>query len=261
MDKNIISRDSPCVSIIIPTFNRASFISQSIRSVLSQTFTDFEIIIIDDASTDNTLEVVEPFLYSSSVVFIQNLENKGISRNRNYGISIAKGKYIAMLDSDDVWIDINKLSSQVSYLEHNIDCNVVGTWMVQIDELGNPLKLITFAQSDANIRKSILYRNHIAQSSVLFRKVAAQVVGGYDDALATMEDHDLWLRMGINGQFAVLPIYALGYRLHKSNITRSQMTRVALDEITVVWRHRYHYQGILTAVLVGNVRLIKSMLF
>jgi len=261
VDKNIVSRMIPCVSIIIPTYNRASLLIEAIQSVLIQTFSDFEIIIIDDASSDNTLEVVKPFLSDHRVLFIRNTQNKGIAKSRNLGISIAKGQYIAMLDSDDVWLDSNKLTAQVSYLEKNSDCEVVGTWLIQINELGNHLKKIAFAKTDADIRKSILYRNHIAHSSVLFRKEKALIVGGYDEALETMEDHDFWLRLGSYGEFATLPIYALGYRVHKGSISRTKVKRVAMDELAVVWRYRNHYQGIIIGMIKGKARIIKSFLF
>jgi hypothetical protein len=150
---------------------------------------------------------------------------------------------------------------QVAYLDQNSDCEVVGTWIIQIDELGNQFKKIAHANTDTDIRKAMLYRNYIAQSSALFRKQTALNVGGYDETLATMEDHDLWLRLGVRGKFATLPIYALGYRTHKGNITRSRKTRVALDELAVTWRHRHKYQGIFIGILKGIGRLIKSILF
>ncbi len=261
MDKTLDSRMTPCVSIVILTYNRASLLIEAIQSALGQTFSDFEIIIIDDASSDNTLEIVTPYLSDHRIQYIQNSQNKGIAISRNFGISIAKGEYIAMLDSDDVWLDRNKLTAQVSYLKMNSDCEVVGTWMIQINELGQHLKKISFAQTDTDIRKSILYRNHIAHSSVLFRKNTALNVGGYDEALKTMEDHDLWLRLGSYGKFATLPIYSLGYRIHNGSISKTKVTRVAMDELAVVWRHRNHYQGIIKGMIKANARIIKSVLF
>ena len=260
MDKAVI-KDSPCVTVIIPTYNRATLLPEAIRSALAQTLIDIEIVIIDDASTDNTREVVAPFLKDHRVRLFQNTQNKGVAKNRNYGIAIARGVYIAMLDSDDVWLDSNKLASQVLYLEQNADCAVVGTWLIHIDEIGDQLKKIKHAQTDAEIRKSLLYRNHIAQSSVLFRKDFAFDIGGYDETLLTMEDHDLWLRMGVRSKFATIPLYALGYRIHKANITRSQKRRVALDEFSVIWRHRNDYKGLHIGLIKGIARFLKSFIF
>jgi glycosyltransferase involved in cell wall biosynthesis len=259
VDKIVIM--SPKVTILVPTYNRAEFLPKALESIPTQTYTDFEVIILDDASTDNTKEIIEPFLKDTRLRIITHLHNLGIAKNRNHGISIAKGVYIAMLDSDDVWFDNDKLQAQVAHLELNTDCAVVGTWMVQIDEQGNSIKKITYAETDAGIRKSILYRNHIAQSSVLFRKSVALNVGGYDETLVTMEDHDLWLKMAVRHKLATLPIYALGYRVHQGNITKLHKLRVALEEITVIWRHRREYPGLLIGIIKGVARLVKSVPF
>ena len=251
---------SPKVTILVPTYNRAGLLPEALQSALSQTYNNFELVILDDASTDNTKEVIQHFLKDSRVRYVAHPRNIGIAANRNHGLSLAQGQYIAMLDSDDVWLDKDKLAKQVAYLEQNNDCVLVGTWVVQIDEEGNQLKNISFAKTDADIRASILYRNHIAQSSVLFRKDAALKAGEYDKTLATMEDHDLWLKIGVQNKFATLPIYALGYRIHKGGITKSHKLRVALDELLVIWRHRHEYPGVLLGITKGLARLTQALL-
>jgi len=250
---------SELVTVIILTYNKAHFVSESIQSVLAQNYTNLEIIVIDDASTDNTKEFLTLFLNNNQIRFVQNKKNIGISKSRNYGIFLAKGKFVAMLDGDDVWLDSDKLTKQVEYLEENPDCGAVGTWVVQIDEHGGSVKKIAYEERDESLRKSILYRNSIAHSGVLFRKDVAQSVGGYDESLATMEDHDLWLRIGVRSTLANLPVYALGYRVYQGNITGSRKIKIALDELRVVWRHRREYQGIYFGIAKGILRLIKSI--
>lgn len=251
---------SELVTVIILSYNKAHLISESIQSVLAQKLTKVEIIVIDDASTDNTQDFLSPFFKNTQIRFIQNNKNIGISKSRNYGIFLAKGKFVAMLDGDDIWLDCHKLIKQVKYLEENPECGAVGTWVVQIDESGDNIKRIAYEERDESLRKSILYRNSIAHSSVLFRRDVVQSVGGYDDSLATMEDHDLWLKVGVRSTLANLPIYALGYRVYQGNITRSRKIRIALDELRVVWRHRREYQGIYLGIAKGILRLIKSIL-
>jgi glycosyltransferase involved in cell wall biosynthesis len=251
---------SELVTVIILTYNKAHFISESIKSVFAQNYTNLEIIVIDDASTDNTKEFLALFLNNNQIRFVQNKKNIGISKSRNYGIFLAKGKFVAMLDGDDVWLDSDKLTKQVEYLDENPECGAVGTWVVQIDEHGGSVKKIAYEERDESLRKSILYRNSIAHSGVLFRKDVAQSVGGYDESLATMEDHDLWLRIGVRSTLANLPVYALGYRVYQGNITKSRKIRIALDELRVVWRHRREYQGIYFGIAKGILRLIKSIL-
>lgn len=251
---------SELVTVIILTYNKAHFVSESIQSVLAQNYTNLEIIVIDDASTDSTKEFLELFLKNNQIRFIQNKKNIGISQNRNYGVFLAKGKFVAMLDGDDVWLDCDKLTKQVKYLEENPECGAVGTWVVQIDEYGSNIKKIAYEEKDESLRKSILYRNPMANSSVLFRREVAQRVGGYDDSLVTMEDHDLWLKIGVQSTLATLPIYALGYRVYQGNITKSRKIRIALDELRVVWRHRRGYQGATIGIAKGILRLIKTVL-
>ncbi len=251
---------TPLVSIVIPSYNGARYLKFAIESVLAQSYKNWEIIVVDDASTDDTRSIVSEYLARyQQIHYICNEQNLGISKSRNYGISHSRGTYVAMLDSDDVWLDINKLKVQVHYLEKNSDCVVVGTWMIQIDEKGNLLKKISFSDTNTEIRKSILYKNHIAQSSVLFRKDVALEVGGYDETLATMEDHDMWLKMGVKNKFATLPIYTLGYRVHQGGITKSRKLRVALDEITVIWRHRHEYPGLLIGITKGITRVLRAI--
>ena len=252
--------EQPLVSIIIPAYNAEKYIVQAIESVLSQDYQNWELIIINDASKDNTEKAVSIFLNDNRIRIITNTQNLGISKNRNIGIKTAKGKYIAMLDSDDLWLEKNKISKQVNFLENNIDHALVGTFMILIDEQDNLGKKINFAESDNEIRKSIIYKNHIAQSSVMFRKDVAVSVYGYDENLTTMEDHDLWLKMGIKNKLVVLPIYALGYRIHGGSITKSRKVRVALDELHVIWKHKKEYSGFVFGITKGIVRLIKSFL-
>lgn len=249
------------VTIIIPTYNRAALLPKTINSVLNQTYNDFELLILDDASTDDTKEIIAPFLKDKRIRFITHHQNIGIAANRNYGITHARGAYIAMLDSDDVWLDQNKLAEQVKFLDKNPACAIIGTWMIQINEQDQILRKIKFVEEDNGIRRSLLYRNHIAQSSVLFRKDAALEAGGYDETLVTMEDHDLWLKIGAKHKLAVLPIYALGYRVHQNKITKSRRQRVALDELAVIWRHGNKYPGLFIGIVKGIARLIRAIIY
>lgn len=247
------------VSIIIPTYNRAEYLPQAIESVRAQSYQDWEMIIIDDCSTDNTQAVVASFLSDSRIRLVRNETNQGIAKNRNRGIELARGQYIAMLDSDDVWIDREKLAKQVDFLNKHSDCVLVGTFMKEIDTQGKEIADVTFAETDNSIRASLLYKNHIAQSSVVFRKEIAQAVGGYDETLTTMEDHGLWLKMATHGTVAVLPSYSLGYRVHESSVTKKRALRVALDDLSVMWRHRREFQGITIGIIKSVVRIIRAL--
>lgn len=120
------------VSIIMPSYNTAKFISSTIKSVLAQTYTNWELIIVDDCSTDNTDEVVEPFLSDSRICYMKNEKNSGAAVSRNRALREAKGKWIAFLDSDDLWLP-EKLEKQIEFMKKN-DCHFSYTNYIEIDE-------------------------------------------------------------------------------------------------------------------------------
>lgn len=252
------------VTIITPCCNSASYITRTIASVQAQTFTSWELLVIDDGSTDESLAIVEKLAEQDKRIrSIQNKKNLGISKTRNRGIDLAHGQHIAMIDSDDLWLDPKKLAQQVEFLDSHPDHAAVGTWMIQIDEHDRPLDTptsgkIAFAQQDADIRASILYRNHIAQSSVLFRKNSLR----YDESLATLEDLDLWLRMGMQkdapNKLATLPIYALGYRVHPGGITKRRKLRGYINKIKIIMQYRHSYRFSWIELFRGVERVIRN---
>lgn len=183
---------NPLVSVIMSTFNRQESLARAIDSVLTQRYSPLELIIIDDGSTDHTSEILQLYDDVSQVNWMKNPANIGLPASLNKGIQAAKGKYIARIDDDDFWIDPDKLIKQVTFLENNAECALLGT--SYIDEKGqiimNPLK-------DSTIRKQILFRCPFYHSSVLIRAAALNAAGGYDDSLPYTEDWDLWLRIGM----------------------------------------------------------------
>lgn len=256
MDKNIK------VSVIIPTYNRADLISEAIESVLVQTYKDLEIIVIDDASTDTTQEILKNFSSKHNNILITRHEtNQGISVTRNEGLALARGKYIAMLDSDDIWLDPTKLEQQVTFLDNYTDHLIVGTFMTVIDEKGVKGNEIKFETEDSAIRTKLLGTNQFMQSSLVFNKEAAQNAGGYDATLPTMEDHDLWLKMLKIGKGANLPIFGLGYRVHAGSVSMQKRRRIAVDEFRVIRRHlRTYPKGSLHALTKGFARVVLAYL-
>lgn len=254
----------PTISIIIPTYNSATYIERTLRSVLAQTFIqsrqDWELLIIDDGSTDSTAEIIAPYIlpgaFKDNIRYIKNERNLGISKTRNRGLSEARGKYIAMIDSDDIWLDPKKLELQAGRLNQDDKLGLISTWMVTIDENDNKLGRIKFDTDDKNIRAKLLYKYQITQSSVMFRKQAAAEVGNYDESLATAEDYDLWLKIGVHYKFAILDSFALGYRVHQKSISKKRKVRIALDGLAVVMRHRKEYPRAFVGIAKGIIRLI-----
>ncbi len=252
-------KTNPIVSIITPTYNRADLIGQTISSVIAQTYTNWELIIIDDASTDTTQEVVESFAKKDNRIhYIRREHHAGISANRILGIEKASGKYIAMIDSDDIWIDHDKLAKQVAFLESHSGYALVGTQIQTIDTVGTPIGTMIFETSDDKIRSRILLRNQFAQSSVLFSKKAALDVGSYNTSYTVNEDYDFWLALGTKYKFANIPDIATGYRVHDKSIIRQRRLLAAGLHLDIIKKYRHQYPSFLKAAVKGYVRIIRA---
>ena len=202
------------VSILLPTHNGARFIRRAIESVRAQTFRDWELIVINDGSSDATGSLVAEIAAVDARIRVISLgSNKGIQKALNEGLMQAKTDLIARIDDDDVWSDQRKLEKQLSFLRENPTCVLVGTGMIVQDEEGNELYKFLNPVSDADIRQQILYRNCFSHSTVMFRKAVAMQFGGYDEreAVLHIEDYDLWLKLGTVGTFANLAEYSVRF--------------------------------------------------
>jgi len=179
------------VSVIIPTYNRFSFLVESIESVLSQTFSDFELIIVDDGSSDGTGKVRE--IYRDRIKYIYQ-ENSGASSARNSGIQASKSEYICFLDSDDLW-EKEKLDIQVNFLDKNFAYDVCYTDEIWIRNgvRVNPKK--THKKYSGMIYDKCLPLCIISPSSVMMRREIFDRVGLFDESLPVCEDYDMWLRI------------------------------------------------------------------
>lgn len=188
----------PRVSVIMPAYNQERFVGAAIASVLAQTFVDYELILIDDGSTDGTGEIVHSFAWDKRIVPVSQ-ENRGVSAARNRGLEMARGHYAAFLDADDLW-DPGWLTKAVGVLNHKpTACGVVGSWRY-IDASGSALPQATNIIAPATIEMpQLLLGNPISPSSVVVRLESARLAGGFPETFAVGEDTYLWLRMIHNG--------------------------------------------------------------
>lgn len=181
---------TPLVSVIIPTYNRAWIIREAIDSVLEQDFNDYELIVVDDGSTDNTPEILNN--YGDRIIILRQ-DNQGVSAARNRGLAEAGGQLIALLDSDDLWLP-HKLSRQVDFFDKHPAAVINQTeeiWMrngVRVNPRNRHRK------SAGMIFERSLGLCLISPSAVMIRKSLLEVVGGFDESLPACEDYDLWLR-------------------------------------------------------------------
>lgn len=207
----------PLVSVVIPAFNAGKFIEQAVDSVLAQTYSNYEIIIVDDGSSDDTVERLRS--YGDKVTVISQ-PNRGVSSARNAGIMRARGEWIAFLDADDYW-EPEKLEKQVNFIKQNPDMILVHTGKRLFDEKG------TVEYDEASYHqlrqsadfRSLLVRNCINTSSVMVRKDIVVEAGMFDSTIRHFEDQDLWLRLAKKGRFGYIPEDLFHYRIHGTQAT------------------------------------------
>ncbi|HYH14370.1 MAG TPA: glycosyltransferase [Flavisolibacter sp.] len=217
---------TPVISIIFPAFNSASFIKEAIDSLLQQTFMDFELIIINDGSTDNTEAIVQSYT-DSRIVYSKNETNQGLIYTLNKGIKMARGAYIARMDADDICLP-NRLAVQKQWLDSHPETAVVATLIEFIDENNTVTgywKLDKLTITFAAIRKVMPYENCIAHPSVMARKSILETYL-YNPEQQHIEDYDLWLRLIADGhRIEKIPQVLLQYRVHSSSITVSKLRK------------------------------------
>lgn len=188
MEKSI---NHPLVSVIIPTYNRAWIIKEAIDSVFAQDFDNYELIVVDDGSTDNTVKILNS--YKKDIIVLHQ-DNKGVSAARNAGIHQASGHFIAFLDSDDLWLP-KKLSHQIDFFNLNSDaviCQTEEIWMRNHVRV-NPKK--RHKKPSGMIFEPSLYLCLVSPSAVMIKRSLFDHVGLFDETLPACEDYDLWLRI------------------------------------------------------------------
>jgi glycosyltransferase involved in cell wall biosynthesis len=186
----------PKVSVIIPTYNHALYLPGAIQSVLDQTFRDFEMIVVDDGSTDDTAEVIKPFFADPRFRYIHQ-RNRGLAAARNTGIKHTEGELVAFLDADDLWLP-EKLEEEVRIIDRGgPEVRLVYCFFQYIDQGGNILETVTEHPIKNPTYKDLLYCNWVlgSSSAVLIRKKAFDEVGLFDESLRSLEDIDMWIRI------------------------------------------------------------------
>ena len=211
--------EKPTVSVIIPVYNKREYIKETINSVLNQDFGSFEIIVVDDGSTDDSLEVVKSISDPRLQIFSQS--NSGVERSRNFGFSKSVGPFVVFLDADDL-MSSNRLRKQVDLFNATKDLVLVGTWASVIDHSGEMIGSIRPPTSNAALQLAHLFRNQFVSSSVMIKRSVIEngVVFNESRGKRFAEDYDLWLRLAQKGQVSNIPEKLTAYR--RLNASRSQ---------------------------------------
>lgn len=214
---------NPNITVLMPAYNAADYITDAIQSILMQTYADFEFIIINDGSSDNTSNIIAQF--NDKRLIIINQENSGISKALNKGLQIAKGKYIARFDADDICYP-ERLQKQISFLESNPDYVVIGSDAEYISASGNHLCFFeSKGHSNAAIMKDLYKYCPFTHSSVMYKKDAVEQCGGYNINAHTFEDYLLWIQLSHHGKFANLNEPLIKVRFSAASITIDETWR------------------------------------
>jgi glycosyltransferase involved in cell wall biosynthesis len=207
------------VSVIIPTYNHGQFICQTLESVFSQIFRDFELIVVNDGSPDDTEEILRPYIESGKIKYIRQ-DNQGVAAARNRGVVVANGEYLAFLDDDDCWPP-DKLEWQVAVMDSCDSVMVAG--INDSERLPLPLEVLSDAPPVAPSTCDFFKRNMIGSpGQALIRRTAFEAAVGFDAEIWGMDDYDLWIRLSRQGQIQKHWKLALYYRYHDFNASLDQ---------------------------------------
>ena len=232
---------NPLVSVVTTVYNCEKYIEESIQSILDQTFKDFEFIIINDGSTDNTAEKIKNF-HDQRIIVLNHDSNKKIPFRRNEGVDVARGKYIAIHDGDDVSLT-DRLEKEFNFLEKHDNIFCVGGHAIKIDEEGKELCTMFYPPPHhvGILGKFIYgYTNPVIDPTTMFRKADFNELGGYssDDRVSTVPDFDLWVRALITDRlFANLMVPLIRYRMNPDGVTSNKRKEMIRQHMTVLARN------------------------
>ncbi len=238
----------------MPVYNGSKYLKPAIESVLTQTYPDFEFLIIDDESTDHSAEIVKSFS-DHRIIYIRNEKNMGVALTLNKGIMLAKGEYIARMDADDICLP-ERFEKQVTFLDHHPDVAVIDCAMEHIDEKGISLnKLNSIVKNYSEIKRVLPRRNCLGHSSVMYRR---KVIERYLYRQVVYEDLDLWYRL-INTNHIIerLEEPLLLYRIHQTSITA--MSRAGNTHLKkILQTKRFYLRSLKTADWLSpfNIRIL-----
>ena len=217
-------------------YNGERYLVEAIESILNQTFTDFEFIIINDGSTDGTADILRSYKDRRIRIFEQS--NIGLTRSLNRGVALARGEYIARMDHDDLSMP-ERFARQVAFLDAHPEVGVVGTACLVYNEVRGIEWKYAVATSDDECRRDLIKGNQFVHTSVMMRKSVLQAVGAYNEAYRYLQDYELWVRLAGRTRLANLPEVLVVRRYHWGAVSTTRST-----ELVRLWlRMRIRYQA------------------
>lgn len=227
--------NTPKVSVLMSVYNGERYLGEAIDSILNQTFTDFEFVIIDDASTDSTAAILDSYP-DARLVRLKNETNLGLTQSLNRGLAVVRGEYVARMDADDISLP-ERLAKQVNYLDTHPEVGVVGAQVNFIDTEGRSLGPVTYPTDPLLIDWTMLLSNRLWHPLAMFRRDLVQTLGGYNQDFAFAQDYDLWLRLRQVAQIRLLPDFLLKYRAHANSASTERFVEQERCLAAIVRQH------------------------
>lgn len=215
--------DGALISIITPTFNRAEFIEQAVKSVLFQTHSNFELLIVDDGSTDDTRELLKPLLEDQRVRYFYQ-ENQGQSVARNLALAEARGDFVCFLDSDNYW-PADKLERQLELFWQHPENDVIYGDVIEVNEKGQEITRKNMRRFSGHIAKHMIRDNCVSMNTAMARRQCFEELGGMSGKRRVADDYELWLRFSARFRFLYVPGYFAYYRVMDDQISSDKTRR------------------------------------
>lgn len=220
------------VSVLMTAYNAQKYIAPAITGILGQTFSDFEFIILDDASTDETWLIIQRFARQDKrIIALQNQNNLGIAQSRNKLVSLAKGKYIVWQDADDISL-VARIEKLYNFMEKNPEVGICGGWLKFFNEK-NYTSVRKYSTDDKTLRKKIFRYSPVAQPASIIRRKVFEQTGGYEKKYSGSEDLHMSFKIGQNYKFANLPEVLLKYRQQSGSITFRKLRKIERQTLKI----------------------------
>ena len=242
------------ISVILPVYNASQFIAETINSILEQTFTDFELIIINDGSTDTSELIIQSF-EDHRIIYVKQ-ENRGVGFSIRKGCEMAKGKYIARIDADDICMP-ERFEIQVDYLRKNPDTVLVSSAVIYIDYAGNEMGRSFPHLSNWAILKRMKYSSTICHPAVMMRKKAYNLTGGYQN-IQPFEDLFLWLSLSKYGKLHNLKMPLIKYRILENSVSH-QLTNYEKNKLFEFLSKNYYNNRFNDSIELAYSKLYKEI--
>ncbi len=245
----------PKLSIIMSTYNDEKYIRQALQSILDQTLQEWELIIINDKSTDSTESIIfEMFKNDKRLKYLKNSEQKGVTINIIKCMEMAKTELVARLDGDDYWLSPRKLERQYKIMVGDPSIGILGTWAKVVDPDGKTLYKIEYPIADERMRPRILRENPFVTSSIMFRKPSNYELSFFDQVNRYADDFNLVLHIGLKKKFQNLNRYYSAYRMNPAGISQSKHKLQIDDTMRTAKAFKKDYDGYRFAKLLWTLR-------